>query len=579
MFRYVAVCCVFSAAPVCAEDTALKTTETGLSGEDARTQAAEEFETAHTAFQNAEYEKAQKHYTRAFALLPHPSTLYNLALSHERLLDYDAAVHAFERFLSMPTPEGNEAARLHQTHRRLAERSLKRLKELPARISVSAIPDKVTVSICSLGSDGKQGPTSSHTNTPGMFTVPAGRYRLVYEQDGYFPEQVEIDARMGQALLVSRQLRPKPRDVHFETTPKAAKLFLDDRYVGLSPQVVPVEMGSHRLRVERPFFLPHAETLEFSPAEPKSRFRLMLTPSGRMDMIVGGGLAGAGLGLMVLRLFQGEIENFENMPARDIYKPLIAATLPAVVGATVAGLAGWEMPIAESQLLIGSSAWGTIIGFGIGLGAQPQWLLPHVLAIGGGLVGGTAGAVVWRLAKPSSGSVAVWNSTVLWSAHLGALTWAYMLTRKPEATFFGRPPDSRTGEGGFAMLGSTALGVALGLGLAHLPGVSQLNRQQVALVDLGGVSGGLLFGLVGLGAGYAHKGDFLEASRIAIPTAIAGMFAGLATSALLVHRFVPYKTVPSHDGLSVELKLPSIGFSPAGPTGTTLTTTLLDGTF
>lgn len=32
-------------------------------------------------------------------------------------------------------------------------------------------------------------------------------------------------------------------------------------------------------------------------------------------------LAGAGLGLMVLRLFQGEIENIENMPPGEIYKP------------------------------------------------------------------------------------------------------------------------------------------------------------------------------------------------------------------------------------------------------------------
>lgn len=78
----------------------------------------------------------------------------------------------------------------------------------------------------------------------------------------------------------------------------------------------------------------------------------------------------------MLRLFQGEIENIENMPVREIYKPLIAAALPAVVGATVAGLAGWEMPLSEAQLLIGSGAWGTLVGFGVGLGAQPQWLLP-----------------------------------------------------------------------------------------------------------------------------------------------------------------------------------------------------------
>lgn len=403
-----------------------------------RATAAAAFESAHRAFEGGDYETARQHYLRAYQLLPHPSTLYNLALTHERLLDYEAAVQAFEQFLAMPPSEEPESARLQQTHRRLAERSRKRLRDMPARISASAVPDPATVAVHPLSSDGLVGTAIAQGQTPGIFTVPAGRYRLRYERDGYFPDEVDLDAHIGQALLFSRQLKPRPRSLHIETAPNA-KLFLDDRLLGQSPFTGSVELGSHRLRVERPFYLTQQKPLEVGPGSSPLRLHLTLEPSGRLDMIAGGGLAGAGLGLMVLRLFQGEIENIENMPLREIYKPLIAAVLPAAVGAAVSGLAAWEMPVSEAQLLIGSGAWGTILGFGVGLGSQPQWLLPHVLAVGGGLVGGTVGLAVWRFAKPRSGPVSVWNSATLWAGTLGALSWAYIITRKPESAFLGRP--------------------------------------------------------------------------------------------------------------------------------------------
>ena len=501
-----------------------------------RETAATEFASAHRAFEIGDYERAQKHYSRAYQLLPHPSTLYNLALTQERLLDYEAAAHSFEQFLAMPLSEDPESARLQQTRQRLAERSIKRLRNLPARISASAVPDPATVSVHPIQADGQPGAAMAQGQTPGIFTLPAGRYRLRYHRDGYFPDEVDFDAHIGQALLFSRQLKARPRPLLIETTPPA-KLFLDDRPLGMTPFSGAVELGSHRLRFEKPFHLTQQRPLELAAGTGTLRFHLTLEPSGRTDMIVGGALAGAGLGLMVLRLFQGEIENFENMPLREIYKPLVAAALPAVVGATVAGLAGWEMPVSESQLLIGSGAWGTLLGFGVGLGAQPQWLLPHVLAVGGGLVGGTVGVAIWRLGKPRSGPVAVWNSTVLWAVHIGALSWAYVITHKPEATFLGRPPEGRTGEGGFAMLGSTALGIGLGIGLAHIPQLGTLSRRQVAYVDLGGLTGGLAFGLVGLGAGYLYSGDWNDATRIAIPATMAGIGVG-ALAAIFLTRLL-----------------------------------------
>ena len=121
-----------------------------------------------------------------------------------------------------------EAARLQQTRRLLAERSLRRFMSLPARVSLSAVPDPVTASVTPLaapaahtpgdGSDG--GSDEKRCETPCILTMPAGRYRLNMTREGYFPEQVEFEARVGQALLISRQLRPRPRRVLIESTPQ-----------------------------------------------------------------------------------------------------------------------------------------------------------------------------------------------------------------------------------------------------------------------------------------------------------------------------------------------------------------------
>ena len=504
-------------------------------------EAAAAFQSGHRAFEGGDYEAAREHYERAERLSPHPNTLYNLALTCERLLDYDAALAAFERYLRLSrTGTDSEAApdaRQQRMRRLLAERSLRRLRNLPARISVSAVPEVVTATVTPLDPpEGTPGETAraepQETQTPGIFTVPAGRYRLTFQRDGYFSESVEVDAHVGQALLLQRQLRARPRTVRIESQP-SARLFLDDRLLGQTPYQGEVPLGSHRLRLEKRFFLTQLRPLELPAGSQPLRFRIALEASGRVDMLIGGALAGAGLGLMVLRIFQGEIENIENMPAREIYKPLAAALLPAALGASVAGLAGWEMPVSEAQLLIGSAAWGSLIGFGTGLGAQPQGLLPHVLAVGGGVVGGTLGTAVWRFRQPSSGAVALFNSTALWGAGIGALSWAYTLSYNPRAGFFGQPSDGRTGEGGWIVLGSTLAGVGIGAVLANLPPLRGVSRLRMALIDLGGLSGGLVAGALGMGVGYVVTRSWEETARIAVPSAIAGIGAGILTAAIL----------------------------------------------
>lgn len=515
-----------------------------------RERAAKAFQEALLAFQNLDFETARQRYEEAYRLAPHPNTLYNLALACERLLDYDAAIAAFKRFLDEPLLQDAEAARLQQTRRLLAERALRRFMSLPARVSLSAVPDPVTASVTPLsaptahtGSDGQEAISDEkHCETPCILTMPAGRYRLTMAREGYFAEQVDFEARVGQALLISRQLRPRPRRVVIESTPQA-RLFLDDRPLGETPFLGDISLGSHRLRLERRFYLTTQRSIDVpaGPSRYPPRLHVSLDLSGRIDMIIGGAIAGAGLGLMVLRLFSGEIE---MVTASDVYKPIAAASLPAVLGASVAGFAGWEMPVSQSQLIIGSAGWGTMAGFGLGLGALPRGPLPHVLAVGGGLIGGTLGTAVYRFVHPSSGAVAVWNSVSLWSSLIGALGWAYMISERPETAFYGQPAAGRYGDGGWVMLGSSLGGVALGIALAQMPVTRSLTRAQVALVDVGGIVGGFSVGALGMGIGYLRTGSWTETARIAVPCTIAGIGAGIVGAALLVHTYKKHLRPP-----------------------------------
>lgn len=506
--------------------------ESSPPGPSRKAEAAEAFEAGLSAYQAGDYEQARAQYARSYALFPHQNALYNLALSYERLLDYDQAIAAFERFLAEPLDPQPEMARSQESRRALAARTLTKLRSLPARISITASPEPTHVALYARTPDGQQGALHAERETPGILTVPAGSYRLFLSKPGYEPSTTDLEAHVGQAILVSRQLAPRPRRVVVESQPPA-RLFIDDRPVGSTPFAGHIPLGSHQIRVERSFYLTQLQPLDLPPGTDVVWRRLALSPSGRIDMIVGGTVAGATLGLMVLRLFMGA--EIETLPRQEIHKPLAAMALPAVLGATAAGLAGWRMHVSEAQLLIGGGGFGTCVGFGLGLGAQPQGPLPHVLAVGGSVVGGTLGAVIYRFFRPSSSAVALFHSAALWSTAAGALGWAYLINERPETAFYGHPSAGRAGDGGWVIMGTALGGMGLGLLAAQLPMASRLTRGQVALVDLGAALGGLVGGAVGMAVRYPQTGSWHDTARIAIPTTLAGMAAGLLTTGALLH--------------------------------------------
>src|SRR5437763_9653144 len=156
-----------------------------------RVRAAESVETPEAAAAKAHYEKAQQlyatgtydeaiaEYEEAYRLKPHPNVLYNIAQAYERLLDYAQSVVWFERYLAEAPKDAVE--------RPIVENRLRILRNLPARISVTTIPEHVHAALVDGNGGGRQ-----EADTPAVFKVPAGSYTIELAQPGWEDESHDV---------------------------------------------------------------------------------------------------------------------------------------------------------------------------------------------------------------------------------------------------------------------------------------------------------------------------------------------------------------------------------------------------
>src|SRR5688572_10226160 len=126
---------------------------------DEATEARAHYQAAQKHYDAGEYEEAIAEFEKAYARRPHPNVLYNIGQAYERLLDYGKSVAWFDRYLK-------EAPR-DAEFRGIVENRLRVLRNLPARISITAIPEKIHATLV----DGEG--NSFKQDTPALFKVPA----------------------------------------------------------------------------------------------------------------------------------------------------------------------------------------------------------------------------------------------------------------------------------------------------------------------------------------------------------------------------------------------------------------------
>lgn len=519
------------------------------------------YDKAQALYGQGAYDEAIVEYQEAYRLKPHPNVLYNIAQAYERLLDYAQSVSWFERYLAEAPPDAPE--------RVVVQNRLKILRNLPARVSVTTIPEHVHAAL--VGDEGRR----QESETPALFKVPAGRYTVELTQPGWEPESHELSVDIGQPYFYQYRLKRSTTQVSIFTRPRGARVFIDDRLVGETPFAGTIEVGRHKLLLEHRDYPWHREELDVGAAQPIQREVRLTRPirSGRTELVLAtmvfGGAAGA---LLVSAALGGE----------DCSKPCFANSgngLLVYMLAATAGIGGGFLgsflstrdgiKVGLSSLMIGGASWGTSFASSLSLGLTVPTQYVYALAIAGSGVGMAAGYLVGRKLDISAGDAALVNSGGLWGTGGGALM-AQAIFRNPSSSQFG-----------WFVLGGTTLGVLTGSLLAWK---LELSRGRVAFIDLGGLVGtGMGFAL-GYVIGVNSGGE--DNIQVGARYGLGGMALGLLAGALFTRKYKgdlpPVEALLRHDHGRWAVGIPQLAIDQAvTPEGRAprLTLTLAKGTF
>ena len=489
------------------------------------------YEAAQRLYDEGRYEDAIGEFEIAYRKKPHPNVLYNIGQAQERLLDYGASVRAFERYLA-------EAA-ADDPRKRAVENRLRVLRGLPARISVTTIPEHVRATLVDA-----RGAAVATAQTPHQFAAPAGDYELRLEEPGWDAERHALRVDIGQPYFYQYRLERTTADATIETDPSGARVFIDERLVGETPYHGRLDLGRHDLLLEYPDFPWHREPLAVESGAPVRRFvRLERPPrSGRTELVLGAMAYGGVVGPLLVGALSGSTRFTQSGQG-------VATLLVSSVAGIGAGFAGAFLStrdgisVGTSSLLIGGGAFGSGAGAALALGLRASERSIYGVTLLGGAVGITAAALTAHFGKITAGDAALVNSGGLWGT-AGAALLAQSIP------FDGQRADiSITG---WFVLGGTAIGIAAGALSARF---LTRTRTEVAIVDLGGLVGTAL----GFGLGYAVGTNAASSDSLAQGArfGLGGMVLGLVSGGFVGRRWAKRREVPRRPG-AASLDLPSL---------------------
>jgi hypothetical protein len=207
---------------------------------DVRDEAGREFAAGEAADRRGDYERALQHYMRANDLVPHPSTVFNIATNYERLGKLHESLVWFQRYV-------DEARNAPDR-----EAVLRRIRDLKARIQAEAPPPTGTLRV--IGPIGAQvfvddAPIGT---IPQTFDLPPGshRVRVVHGTSEPYETTVEIYPQRDSIVRASMKGTPGPDPV--SSRPKPGYLLGVAGGVDLrdSGPVVLVDLGIHALKYD-----------------------------------------------------------------------------------------------------------------------------------------------------------------------------------------------------------------------------------------------------------------------------------------------------------------------------------------
>jgi hypothetical protein len=499
------------------------------------------YEKAQQLYATGNYDEAIAEYQEAYRLKPHPNVLYNIAQAYERLLDYAQSVVWFERYLAEAPKDAVE--------RPVVENRLRILRNLPARISVTTIPEHVHAAV--VDADGKR----REAETPTVFKVPAGSYTIELAQPGWEDETHDVAVELGQPYFYQYRLKRSTAPVSIFTRPRGARVFIDERLVGETPFAGTLDVGKHKLLLEHRDYPWHREDLDVQAGAPIQREVTLTRPirSGRTELVIASMVFGGAAGPLLVASILGDSSFGNSGLGLLVYMLSSGAGIGAgFLGSFLSTRDG--IKVGTSSLMIGSAVWGTSLATSLSLGLDVPARYIYGLAIAGSGIGMSAGFLIARKLDISAGDAALVNSGGTWGTATGALL-AQAIIRSPSGSQFG-----------WFMLGGTTAGLFTGGMLAWK---LELSRGRVGLIDVGGLAGtglGFALGYV-IGVNSQSEDNIQTGARYAL----GGMALGLLAGAVFTRKYKgdvpPVEALIRHDHGRWAVGLPAFNIepAPAGP--------------
>jgi hypothetical protein len=171
--------------------------------------------------------------------VPSPDILFNLALTKEKVFDYEGCALAFRRYL-------DETA-VKQPNPQAAERLEHCRAQALIPVKVSSMPPSAAVVL----DDGKA--RQQRGRTPTQLTLPPGRYAVTVSVPGYIAQTQELEVREGVHPEVDFTLE-KLSTLHIEADVAGAEVQIDDKPAGITPVQRELQAGLYSVRVAKPGF-------------------------------------------------------------------------------------------------------------------------------------------------------------------------------------------------------------------------------------------------------------------------------------------------------------------------------------